>query len=371
MPTLLRHLKRAVIKEEYIEITGDLTEAIILNQMIYWSERVKDFDKFIAQEKEQMDNPNKNESEYKLLNGWIHKSAAELKDEIMSADSQRTIARKMQNLVDKGFLQRRNNPKAGYDRKYQYRVNLVAIKAALDKQGLPLDGYAEYFTSVNNAPGDAQDNTDSFICQNGKCSGHDDKCFSQAGKSIRQPDNSICHSVQAIPEITTETTVETSPSYSPMTADSNSAGKKDDEGEDAYSGGLCSRRENQEAVKQVVDLYNKLCPSYPHVEGITQKRRQTIQVLLNQLDGNEDKLRQLFQKAEDCNYLKGNNDLNWQASFDWLTDADNAVKILEGFYHDHKKPKITCLTNRTSDSPSFDIDEYVKLSMQQLHNESP
>jgi len=38
-------LKRIVIKEELVVLTGDYRKAILLNQFLYWSERVKDFDK--------------------------------------------------------------------------------------------------------------------------------------------------------------------------------------------------------------------------------------------------------------------------------------------------------------------------------------
>ena len=48
-------LKRAVIKEELIAITGNFIEAVILNQMIYWSERINDFDNFIREKRKEWD----------------------------------------------------------------------------------------------------------------------------------------------------------------------------------------------------------------------------------------------------------------------------------------------------------------------------
>jgi hypothetical protein len=44
-------LKRAVIKEEYVALTGSVDKALILNQFVYWSERVRDFDLFVKEEK--------------------------------------------------------------------------------------------------------------------------------------------------------------------------------------------------------------------------------------------------------------------------------------------------------------------------------
>jgi len=47
-----RKLKRIIIKEELVELTGSYIDAVLLNQLLYWSERVKDFDEFIKQEAE-------------------------------------------------------------------------------------------------------------------------------------------------------------------------------------------------------------------------------------------------------------------------------------------------------------------------------
>ena len=66
----LKKLNRVVIKEELVQLTGDFKLAIILNQMIYWSERVKDFDKFIAEEKQRYEREDK-ASDLELQNGWI------------------------------------------------------------------------------------------------------------------------------------------------------------------------------------------------------------------------------------------------------------------------------------------------------------
>jgi len=45
-------LKRVVIKEELVALTGDYIKAILLNQFLYWSERVEDFDLFILEEQQ-------------------------------------------------------------------------------------------------------------------------------------------------------------------------------------------------------------------------------------------------------------------------------------------------------------------------------
>ena len=44
----------------------------------------------------------------------------------------------------------------------------------------------------------------------------------------------------------------------------------------------------------------------------------------------------LFIKAEASSFLKGRNDRNWIASFDWLIKDANMAKVLDGNYDDHK-----------------------------------
>lgn len=130
-----KKLKRAIIKEELVVLTGDCLKAVVLNQFIYWSERTRDFDAFIEEEKKR--NP---ETVVNLTHGWIYKSAKELSDEVMIG-SHDTVARKLAELVKDGWIKRRNNPNYTWDRTYQYRPAIREIQIALQELGYALDGY--------------------------------------------------------------------------------------------------------------------------------------------------------------------------------------------------------------------------------------
>ena len=132
-------IKKAVIREDLLSITNDYRKAIILNQFIYWSERVSDADKFIQKENE-IANSN-GEEERELFYGWIYKTAEELADEVMLGLSASQIRRYISDLVDMGYISKRNNPKYKWDRTLQYRVNLVNIAKDLKKNGYPLSDY--------------------------------------------------------------------------------------------------------------------------------------------------------------------------------------------------------------------------------------
>ena len=130
-------LKRIVIKEELVELTGDWMASIVLSQFLYWGERVKDFDAFIEEE-----NNRNAETNIQPTHGWIYKSAKELTEELMlSPGSDGKVTRAISKLVDSNWLERRNNPSYAWDRTYQYRPNIAAIQKALQKLGYALDGY--------------------------------------------------------------------------------------------------------------------------------------------------------------------------------------------------------------------------------------
>lgn len=132
-------IKKAVIREDLLSITKDYRKAILLNQFVYWSERVSDADKFIEKENEIA--KNNGEVERELFYGWIYKTAEELADEVMLGLSASQIRRYINDLVELGYLSKRNNPKYKWDRTLQYRVNLANIAKDLKKNGFPLSDY--------------------------------------------------------------------------------------------------------------------------------------------------------------------------------------------------------------------------------------
>lgn len=133
--------KRAIIKEELVELTGNYTLAITLNQLLYWSLRIKDKEEFIREEVEQKDC-----TERSIKYGWIYKTSEELSQEVMLG-SQTTVRRYLKELVKCKFIfERRNpNPKYRYDKTYQYRVNLNKIRLELKSLGYELNDFDSYY----------------------------------------------------------------------------------------------------------------------------------------------------------------------------------------------------------------------------------
>jgi len=195
-----KSLRRAVIKEELVALTGNHIQAIILNQFIYWSERTGDVDCFLEEERKR--NP---DADLELTYGWIYKSAKELRIEIMLSVSPTTIGRYLNKLVKAGYLDRRTNPKYKWDRCLQYRPNILKIQCDLQKLGYALANYPlrieeNPFSTVRDG---------NITVQNGNNTVRDQDITMQDQDIIMQDRNN--DNDEALPEITTETTTKTTP----------------------------------------------------------------------------------------------------------------------------------------------------------------
>lgn len=191
-----RKLKKVLIREEIYAITGDTIDAIILGQLIYWQERVNDFDKFIAEEKER-----KAEdgiiANMEFRNGWMYKSAKELIDECMLSISEVTMRRHINGLIEKGYVFCRNNPDNKRDKRLQYRVNLDFIIDRIKLVGY--DGLSGYTSFDNDSEpkhqneGSRKQNEDSYIQNEGAISEITNKDYKQKKENMCCISNEIPH----------------------------------------------------------------------------------------------------------------------------------------------------------------------------------
>lgn len=87
--------------------------------------------------------------------------------------------------------------------------------------------------------------------------------------------------------------------------------------------------------QQIADMYNSICVSFPSIRSLSEARKKAIKARLNTYS--VDDFKQVFENAEASSFLKGNNDRNWTATFDWLIKDSNMAKVLDGNYDN--KPK--------------------------------
>ena len=85
----------------------------------------------------------------------------------------------------------------------------------------------------------------------------------------------------------------------------------------------------------IQELYNQLCPSLQRCTLLSEKRKAAIRARMSSGKTVED-FEKLFRKAEASSFLKGANNRNWRATFDWLICDSNMAKVLDGNYDDTK-----------------------------------
>ena len=83
----------------------------------------------------------------------------------------------------------------------------------------------------------------------------------------------------------------------------------DIEGEEEKENTACSP-----SPLQVVELYNKICISFPPVRTLSEARKKEIAIRLNTYSLKA--FETLFENAESSSFLKGSNPRNWYATFD-------------------------------------------------------
>lgn len=96
------------------------------------------------------------------------------------------------------------------------------------------------------------------------------------------------------------------------------------------------KEEEREKIdyQHIVDRFNALCPSFPSVKSLSDARKKAIKARLNTYS--IDDFEELFKKAEASTFLKGGNDRNWTANFDWLVKDANMAKVLDGNYENER-----------------------------------
>ena len=111
-------------------------------------------------------------------------------------------------------------------------------------------------------------------------------------------------------------------------------GNEDSNNNNLNNNNLNNNRGNID-YQQIADLYNETCVSFPRLTKLSESRKKAIRARLKQYS--VDDFRRMFEMAESSDFLKGKNDRNWSATFDWMVKDANMAKILDGNYNDKKE----------------------------------
>ena len=95
---------------------------------------------------------------------------------------------------------------------------------------------------------------------------------------------------------------------------------------------LKTEKEIKIDYQQIADMYNNTCVSFPRLTKLSESRKKAIKARLKVYSVED--FQKLFEMAEGSSFLKGQNNRNWSATFDWLIKDTNMAKVLDGNYQD-------------------------------------
>lgn len=301
-------LKIAVIREEFVALTGSPLIAALLNQLVYWSQRVADFDQFLVEEQSP---PPKDRAS--PCHGWFYKTAHELIDETLLCVSLSTFRRYLSFLITKGWVQKRSNPQNKWDRTIQYRVNWWKLNQDLQAKKYRLSGFSE----KQIVPDNQNDGLHEKEAQK-PCISRRDKIGSSkvqnasfdTPKSLPSRDSKVSFRKNKIITCNTETTTKTTnKEHTPRTRD-------------------------QIFFNEVLKLWKI------HVGqdvNLTKVRKTKLESLLSfyfQKDLNQ--WETFCGRIKASPFLMGHGSKGWHVSLDWILNEANLLKVLEGNFDDPK-----------------------------------
>ncbi len=79
----------------------------------------------------------------------------------------------------------------------------------------------------------------------------------------------------------------------------------------------------------VISEFNKTCKTLPKVDKLTEQRKQKLDYIAQNMG--IEKLIECFKLADSSQFLSKRKG-KWRATFDWIIEPENMVKILEGSY---------------------------------------
>jgi len=350
----------SVIRREFVALTGDPFSAVILNQLLYWTQRVRDFDLLLQEERTFRPDCN-----VPPRHGWIYKTAQDLIEETMLGISPPTMRKYLKLLIDQGWIDERAHPIDKWNKTTQYRVNLRKLQEDLMAIGYKLPSvYLKVFSSSLQEAIDPQSTEISHLHSTVR-NFHSNENLKESLltsplESEEIPNVKILHSnaenfhsdvknlhsdvrnlhsytytettskntnrehtarAQEIKNVWEEEKIEEAESASPPRAEAHHV-------ETCRVETHCTKSR----AETMVEIWEKHVASSPH---LTQKRKEKLLCVLNTHFQNDVRKWDLFcQRIKDSPFLRGEGPRGWRVTLDWILEECNLLKVLEGNFDD-------------------------------------
>lgn len=102
---------------------------------------------------------------------------------------------------------------------------------------------------------------------------------------------------------------------------------------------------DKEQIKynDIISAFNEICCSLPKVQKLTYARKRAIKSVIPLLGEGDlvDAFRGVFAQVQSSDFLcRRNTKTSFRASFDWIMNKKNILKIIEGNYSDSNKVEV-------------------------------
>lgn len=340
-----RPLKVAVIREEFVALTGDPLIAVVLNQLLYWTQRVKDFDLLLEEEKFF-----KPECNVSPRHGWIYKTAYDLIQETMLQVSHPTMRKYLKLLIDRGWIDERVNPHDKWDKTTQYRLNLRQLQEDLANLGYSLPGFYGSSSSLNRSA--ASSNEEDVVDGNLQGVSLMNTPASEKNPNVRNLQSNENPNDPILPN-TPET------AENPNVRNLHSNVKNFDSNEKNLQSNVknlhsytytetTSKTKNREhtqdaCVREDFSIFEEMLNLWRQHIGqdvhlIEIRKRQLESILTVHFQNDIAKWEELCIRIKASPFLMGEGAREWRISLDWVLVEKNLLKILEGNF-DRSKDK--------------------------------
>ncbi|MDI9640439.1 hypothetical protein QM565_32585 [Geitlerinema splendidum] len=326
----------SLIRKELVALTGNHTHAVILNQLLYWTQKTKDFSLMLEEEKNREittierftreDFPQEESPQY----GWIYKTASDLVEETMLHVDRTTLRRYLKFLVKKKWLFERSNPQNKWNKTIQYRVNVQKIQEDLMALGLnlseiPLSGLEKVNFKGTQEGNKPKEHSNIYLLPLKSRVAHSNGQSAHSNEQSARSDGYNAHSSGQIAHSKTENKTE------------------------------ITNRKHAEGARDAFKMFEiwKIQVCQDSLQ-LTKTRQQQLKTLLSLHFQNDTQQWQQFCERVSCSpFLMGQGPRKWRVSLDWILVEENLIKVLEGNFDDpeefEQKQTATSTTEKTKE----------------------
>ncbi|MBX9786393.1 MAG: hypothetical protein K2Y08_03535 [Alphaproteobacteria bacterium] len=333
----------SLIRKELVTLAGSHTHAVILNQLLYWTQRTKDFSLMLEEEKNRgiattegfprEEFPQEEPPQY----GWIYKTASDLIEETMLHVDRTTLRRYLKFLVKQKWLFERSNPQNKWNKTIQYRVNVQKIQEDLMALGLNLSeipGLEKVNFKGMKEGNRSKKHSNVYLLPLKSRIASSDGQPAHTNEQNARSDGHNARSSGQIAHSKTENTTEIT-------------NREHAEGARANS--------DKSFFGEVLEIWNA-CVSQEGLPpaNLTDERQRRIYSLFPlYFESDLTQWKQFCNRIACSPFLMGQGPRKWRVSLDWILVEENLIKVLEGNFDDpeevDKKQTATSNTERVKE----------------------